>query len=464
MAHGMINRNHTLTCFLLVALAASIALGEGTDAAPRYQAVRVPVLPVSDSPYCCTAEATGFGPGETVLGAVGSSLISIGKHGFSWRDGESPRDLTGDAFTTAYPQLMNEAGWIAGTAYSCPPSDGACDTVLFFVSPNGELIDLGTSERIPRTVALAEDNTLLYYDYGGSTWLLTPGGNPEQLSGPPGTTWSRAYGMTPDGRTIAGVVRLENRHYPTRWVDGVYELLSMPAGATFSPWQACVLDEAGGVTSSLLLEGDSERTLVRWNGDGMFHLLPRPAEACCDISVLHADNELVVGAMTIASDDVLVIWPLDGDQPGEPVVRSLGGDWALHGRVLPAGDQLVIHVFDTQTYFQDLLVMSRNGGEIRHCADLIVIGSIDPATDGRPNEAFVARDTDAILINVGSPTSSSFILKRLRTGDLDGDGVVDGADLTILLGAWGTLDVTADIDANGVVDGTDLALLLGDWG
>ena len=48
-------------------------------------------------------------------------------------------------------------------------------------------------------------------------------------------------------------------------------------------------------------------------------------------------------------------------------------------------------------------------------------------------------------------------------GDLDLDGDVDGADLAILLGAWGTAGGPADLDGSGVVDGADLAALLGGW-
>jgi len=40
---------------------------------------------------------------------------------------------------------------------------------------------------------------------------------------------------------------------------------------------------------------------------------------------------------------------------------------------------------------------------------------------------------------------------------------VDGADLAILLGAWGTAGGPADLDGSGVVDGADLAALLGGW-
>lgn len=48
-------------------------------------------------------------------------------------------------------------------------------------------------------------------------------------------------------------------------------------------------------------------------------------------------------------------------------------------------------------------------------------------------------------------------------GDLNGDGRVDGADLGLLLGAWGTASPEGDLDGSGAVDGGDLGLLLGAW-
>lgn len=48
-------------------------------------------------------------------------------------------------------------------------------------------------------------------------------------------------------------------------------------------------------------------------------------------------------------------------------------------------------------------------------------------------------------------------------GDLNNDGVVDGADLGLLLGAWDTADAAADFNEGGMVDGADLGLLLGFW-
>jgi len=55
-----------------------------------------------------------------------------------------------------------------------------------------------------------------------------------------------------------------------------------------------------------------------------------------------------------------------------------------------------------------------------------------------------------------------------RPGDLDGNGVVDGADLSILLAAWGGCSACstcpADLDGDCTVGGADLAVLLANWG
>ena len=51
--------------------------------------------------------------------------------------------------------------------------------------------------------------------------------------------------------------------------------------------------------------------------------------------------------------------------------------------------------------------------------------------------------------------------------DLNQDGVVNGADLGIMLGAWGPCPSSpcpADLNNDGSVDGADLGTLLGAWG
>ena len=51
-------------------------------------------------------------------------------------------------------------------------------------------------------------------------------------------------------------------------------------------------------------------------------------------------------------------------------------------------------------------------------------------------------------------------------GDINSDGRVDGADLTILLGEWGVCSqfyCAGDLNGDGLIDGIDLTLLLGSW-
>jgi hypothetical protein len=50
------------------------------------------------------------------------------------------------------------------------------------------------------------------------------------------------------------------------------------------------------------------------------------------------------------------------------------------------------------------------------------------------------------------------------SADINGDGAVETHDLLLLLGAWGSGDVTADLDGDGIVNVPDLLLLLGKWG
>jgi len=47
-------------------------------------------------------------------------------------------------------------------------------------------------------------------------------------------------------------------------------------------------------------------------------------------------------------------------------------------------------------------------------------------------------------------------------GDANGDGLVNGADLAIVLGNWGTSG-PGDLNGDGTVDGADIAIVLGNW-
>ena len=60
-------------------------------------------------------------------------------------------------------------------------------------------------------------------------------------------------------------------------------------------------------------------------------------------------------------------------------------------------------------------------------------------------------------------TRSTLARPRDCPADFNHDGIVDGSDLALLLGAWGGVDSCFDLNRNGLVDGADLAYLLGTW-
>lgn len=57
-----------------------------------------------------------------------------------------------------------------------------------------------------------------------------------------------------------------------------------------------------------------------------------------------------------------------------------------------------------------------------------------------------------------------FLLVPRAAADIDADGKVDGVDIALVLGSWGTCTgCPADINGDGFVNGVDLAIILGSW-
>jgi len=70
------------------------------------------------------------------------------------------------------------------------------------------------------------------------------------------------------------------------------------------------------------------------------------------------------------------------------------------------------------------------------------------------------------IIDFGTRRALRVIVKRI--GDLDGDGIVNGSDLGLLLASWGACPegggkCPADLNGDGAVDGADLGILLDNW-
>jgi hypothetical protein len=67
--------------------------------------------------------------------------------------------------------------------------------------------------------------------------------------------------------------------------------------------------------------------------------------------------------------------------------------------------------------------------------------------------------TDTVIFATRGPIAAACP----ELGDLNGNGVVNGTDLSAFLAQWGQPG-TADLDGDGTVAGSDLGILLSFWG
>jgi pimeloyl-ACP methyl ester carboxylesterase len=94
--------------------------------------------------------------------------------------------------------------------------------------------------------------------------------------------------------------------------------------------------------------------------------------------------------------------------------------------------------------------------------------------DGFLDEADIARitktpadlDGDGLANQADVELLTRYVNRFPCAGDITGDRVVGGDDLAVLLSSWGLCpgDCTADLNDSGVVNGVDLAILLANWG
>jgi len=94
--------------------------------------------------------------------------------------------------------------------------------------------------------------------------------------------------------------------------------------------------------------------------------------------------------------------------------------------------------------------------------------------DGFLDEADIARiakspadlDGDGLADAADVELLTRYVNRFPCVGDISGDGAVGGDDLALLLSSWGLCPAScaADLNGNGAVGGSDLAILLANWG
>jgi len=183
-------------------------------------------------------------------------------------------------------------------------------------------------------------------------------------------------------------------------------------------------------------------------------------------------------------------WTLDFLQPN-PAYWTLIGPTVMHpnGSVSNAGKTLVEQqailrwvstVSDTVTCkgHVDCSDLGGNGTEwiIRFNGNQVfsqIIGGFDTVGFDYSLQ-FTVAPGDTIDFAVATPngdakfdsTGFTAIIRSTKlpaSPDLDENCIVDGADLGLLLAAWGTSGPFGDLNNDGIVDGADLGLLLAGW-
>lgn len=125
----------------------------------------------------------------------------------------------------------------------------------------------------------------------------------------------------------------------------------------------------------------------------------------------------------------------------DPSAEALPPGWGGTGAVDPGT-------------FEPMLPPDRTFTDVLAGADALVF------TTGQPGYVFGFTDFDLRLDNITVTTE----LNECRA-DLNQDGTVDGADLGLLLVAWGDCPphCPADLNDDGRIDGADMGLLLSAW-
>lgn len=132
------------------------------------------------------------------------------------------------------------------------------------------------------------------------------------------------------------------------------------------------------------------------------------------------------------------------------------------GELIPLGSTLRFDLDCTRADVQEYLRQAVNAGRLRLTASSLT----KVVQQGGNYPQFYCRENPVVVVTgVGAATLTIEVATTTCVpADLNCDGAVTAADLSLLLVAWGTTGGNADIDGDGIVGAADLSLLLAAWG
>ena len=287
----------------------------------------------------------------------------------------------------------------------------------------------------------------------------TLGSDPTAVSGC--GSRSTGYELNGDGSVAVGLTWWNGCHASGfRWTqaDGMKRLDTLGNGTN----RASVVNSAGNVIGGFA-QGTFDRTPTIWGANGAGELLDPPnGDAQGEVFGMSHSGSILLGSW----NGKACKWSNAG-----AVRTQIGNGTALPGWV---GNAMDIANNGTIVGF-DFLVGNRRAWIVPPGASTMVdLKNYVIANGGTVPTTTVLEVAQAISSNGSAIIGHTAFLgawiirqtpTNLCSADMapaGGDGIVDGTDLGVLLGSWGT--PFYDLNDDGTTDGTDLGVLLGAWG
>ena len=450
-----------------LAAAAAITLGATAQGqAPRYMAYPVPTLQHACNPAYPTtyapAAATALAADGRVLGEANCGSTMGGSRPFVTMPSGQVVELPRGTFSFTKPVAFLNDSRALMLGDWCPPVTGTCTTALAIGAPDGTLSILGSSSAAS-SVLNASNEMGWAVGWGGvsatDAWRVSPAGALESL------TLANAWGLTAEGVAPSGVTAgygyIGSLSVAIRWN-------AAGAATVLPPLEPSTGAMGLGTGMDGSVVGSSYGRAAYWPGNG--------TSAGVSIMPLGSASEATHLAGNPLGMDPVGAWIFGTHQNRQRLFRSsLGGQYTDLGngsvltvimtnmRVVKAPTPLFCVATVLDPSYQPIPLVWTAGSSLLPLAALVV----NPPTGLAHFHMIDANATGDILCNA-SYNGPPYLFKRLAPGDTDGDGHVNGADLTRVMAAWGQSTSTprhaADFDANGIVDGADLSVVLSAWG
>ncbi len=341
----------------------------------------------------------------------------------------------------------------------CPQVDGACTTTLAIAQA-----DVLT----PLTTAAASAPTLndsneqgWAVGWGGTSsgapWRIRPDATLELLSVP--SAWAiYPTGVAASGAT-SGSAYIGSIEHAVKWD-------ASGAASILAPVEAGTSARGEGVGMDGSVVGQSNGRAVRWaTPTSVMQLLPIGSAS---VATHMAGNPMAGSPLPVSY--------FGTHQNGSRVFRATGPNmWSDLGPIdasaqlmslsvvaAPRPDLMIATGF-TPMYEVKSLIWTLDAG-LRPLESVVVN---PPAAGAFQSLIVVDANAAGVILATSGFNGAAFRLTRLWDGDSDGDGIVNGVDLTRLIAQWGPVASgtrsAVDFDGNQTVDAADLATLLASW-